>query len=183
MKILIDADDVLEDLTPKWITYLNKKYGTDANFEEDYDWDLSKIFPTLSREQVYDAEFEEELWDTIEPIPGAVEYVEKLLNDGHELYIVTDTPYQIVKTKFEKVIFKYFPFLTWNNCIITSNKKMVKGDVLIDDGLHNLIGAEYRKILVSAPYNEAFDAEKNGMVRVKNWEEIYEAVSEMAREL
>lgn len=181
MKILIDADDVLEDLTQKWITYLNKKYGTNARYEEDYDWDLTKIFPELTREQVYDAELDEELWDRIEPLPGAVENVEKLLRDGHEIYIVTDTPYQIVKTKFEKVIFKYYPFLTWKNCIITSNKKMVKGDVLIDDGIHNLIGAEYGKILVSAPYNEAFDAEGNGMIRAHSWDEIYEVISDMCR--
>lgn len=183
MRILIDADDVLEDLTKKWIIYLNEKYGTNANYEEDYDWDLSKIFPTLSREQVYDTEFDEELWDRIEPIPGAVEYVKKLLDDGHEIFIVTDTPYQIIKTKFDKVIFKYFPFLTWNNCIITHNKKIVKGDVLIDDGIHNLIGAEYKKILMNAPYNKDFDAEANDILRVNSWEEIYDAITKMANEL
>lgn len=40
------------------------------------------------------------------------------------------------------------------------------------DGIHNLEGADYEKILVSAPYNEYYDAEGNGMHRVHSWNEI-----------
>ena len=79
----------------------------------------------------------------------------------------------------EKVIFKYFPFLSWENVIITSNKEMIKGDVLIDDGIHNLLNADYKKILMTAPYNRAFPAEENGMIRVSSWSEIYKVISEM----
>ena len=28
---------------------------------------------------------------------------------------------------------------------------------MIDDGIHNLIGGEYKKILFDAPYNRSFD--------------------------
>ena len=79
----------------------------------------------------------------------------------------------------DKVIFKYYPFLTWKNIIVTSNKKIIKGDVLIDDGIHNLEGADYEKILVSAPYNEYYDAEGNGMHRVHSWNEIENVLVKM----
>lgn len=88
----------------------------------------------------------------------------------------TLTPYQILKSKMDKVLLKYFPFLTWKNFIITSNKKLIAGDVLIDDGVHNLIGAPYKKILKTAPWNKDFDAEANEMIRVKDWKEIEEAL-------
>ena len=67
---------------------------------------------------------------------------------------------------------KAYPGLTREQVIITSRKQMIRGDVLIDDGPHNLIGGEYRKILYDAPHNQGFNAEGNGMSRVRNWDEI-----------
>ena len=57
--------------------------------------------------------------------------LEKLIAKGHTVYVVTDTPYQIVKPKMEKVIFRYYPFLSWKNMILTSNKKLIGGDIQI----------------------------------------------------
>ena len=57
---------------------------------------------------------------------------------------------------------------------------MIRGDVLIDDGIHNLEGGDYVKILMTAPHNRNYDAEANGMIRVHNWEEIEEILSQLA---
>ena len=183
MVILIDADGVLEDLSQKWVIYLNGKYGTSVRYEDLTEWDMTAAFPSLTREQVYGIDRDEEFYSLLEPIPGAVEAVKRMMDEGHEIYVVTTTPYQAVKPKLERAIFRYFPFLTWKNVIITANKHLIRGDVLIDDGVHNLLGGEYRKILVTAPYNKDFDAEANGMIRVGSWEEIYRAVTAMAAEM
>ncbi len=180
MIVLIDADGVLEDLSQKWVTYLNEKYGTSVRYEDLTEWDMTAAFPSLTRDQVYEIDRDEEFYSRLEPIPGAVEAVGRLLEDGHELYVVTTTPYQVVKPKMERAIFRFFPCFTWKNIIITANKHLIRGDVLIDDGVHNLVGGDYRKILVTAPYNRNFDAEANGMIRVGSWDEIYRAVSAMA---
>lgn len=179
MIILIDADGVLENLTHAWVEYLNRRYGTSVCYEDITDWDMTKAFPTLSREQVYGAELDEELYSLLRPLNGAPEYVKKLIDDGNEVYVVTSTPYQVIKVKYEQVMAKYYPFLSWKNFIITSNKQLIRGDVLIDDGIHNLVGGEYAKILVSTPYNEAFDAEGSGMIRAHDWAEIYDAVKSL----
>jgi 5'(3')-deoxyribonucleotidase len=55
----------------------------------------------------------------------------------------------------------------------------VRFTLQLSDGIHNLLGGKYKKLLMSAPYNKKFNAEENGMVRVNNWVEIYEAISEM----
>ena len=81
--------------------------------------------------------------------------------------------------KMERVLFRYFPFLSRDQVIITGNKQMIRGDVMIDDGIHNLEGGEYRKILFTAPYNKDYDAEANGMIRVHNWDEILRVINEM----
>ena len=82
----------------------------------------------------------------------------------------------------ERVLFKYFPFLTWNDVIITSHKQLVNGDVLIDDGIHNLEGGNYFKILMTAHHNKKYDAEANGMLRVGTWAEVYSAITALAEE-
>lgn len=82
----------------------------------------------------------------------------------------------------ERVLFKYFPFLTWNDVIITSHKQLVNGDVLIDDGTHNLEGGNYFKILMTAQHNKKYDAEANGMLRVETWAEVYSAITLLAEE-
>lgn len=172
MIILTDADGVLENLTHVWVELLNETYGRDVKYDDIREWDMCKAFPGLTREQVYGMELEDEIYNRMRPIEGAAEVLKKVIDAGHQLYVVTDTPYQIFKQKMDKVIFKYYPFLTWKNIIVTSNKKIIKGDVMIDDGIHNLEGADYEKILVSAPYNEYYDAEGNGMHRVHSWNEI-----------
>lgn len=64
--------------------------------------------------------------------------------------------------------------------IITANKQMIRGDVLIDDGVHNLEGGSYKKILMTAPHNRNYDAEANGMIRVSNWTEIEKSIFDLA---
>jgi 5'(3')-deoxyribonucleotidase len=179
MIVLTDADEVLENLGEVWVELLNETYGTHVSFGDIREWDMCSAFPGLTRGQVYGMEMDERIYGRMKPKDGAAECLQKIISKGHELYVVTDTPYQILKPKMDNVLFKYYPFLTWKNFIITSNKKLIRGDVLIDDGLHNLVGAPYKKILMSAPYNLDFDAEKNGMIRVDNWKEVETALESL----
>ena len=111
MTILVDMDDVLEKLVCGWVAYLNEKYGISVKPEDVNDWDMSKAFPMLSHEQVYNAVNDDRLWDFVEPMPGAVEGMRKLIADGHEVYVVTASDYQTLRAKMDKVLFRYFPFM------------------------------------------------------------------------
>ena len=182
MVILIDMDDVLECLVNAWIPYLNKKYSTNVAVEDIKEWNMSKAFPTLSYEQVYSAEMDDDFWKDVKPMPGADEALRKLIADGHELFVVTATVYETLRSKMENVLFKYFPYLDWSHVIITSHKYLINGDILIDDGPHNLAKGNYHKILFEACHNRSFDESSIGAVRVKNWEEAYEEVCRYAAE-
>ena len=177
MTILVDADGVLENLTSELPALLNEKYGTAVRFEDIRGWGFRKAFPELTTEQIVSAELDEVLYDRIRPISGAPEYLKKLIEDGHSVYVVTNTPYEAVSLKMKKVMERFFPFLSWSNFIVTSKKQMIKGDYLIDDGIHNLEGGDYNKILFDAPCNRDYDAAANGMLRVSSWEEIYRIIT------
>lgn len=116
----------------------------------------------------------------MEPKPGAAEYVKKLIDDGFKVYLCTSTDYRNVKPKYEAVIARYFPFIGWKKVIVAHEKQMIKADFMVDDGPHNLEGGDYVKILMSAPHNQKYNAEENGMYRVNNWEDIYKLIKRMA---
>ena len=176
MTILIDMDDTIEGLLKAWVNRVNTKYGRSVSYEDITSWDVSAAFPGLTREQVYAVLLEKGFWKAVEPIPGAAEVIQHFMDAGHEVFIVTATPYESVTEKMTEVLFRYFPFLSWNQVIIASRKQLIRGDVLIDDGVHNLEGGDYIKILMTAPHNRNYDAEANGMIRVHHWAEIEEII-------
>ena len=176
MTILIDMDDTIESLLKAWVSGVNKKYGRNVSCEDVTSWDVSSAFPGLTHEQVYAVPLEQGFWKTVEPIPGAAEAIQHFMDAGHEVFIVTATPYESVTEKMTEVLFRYFPFLTWKQLIITSRKQLIRGDVLIDDGVHNLEGGDYVKILMTAPHNRNYDAEANDMIRVHTWPEIEDVI-------
>lgn len=165
-------DDVLENLSVAWVNFLNLRYGTNVEAKDVVDWKVDKFFPSLTKEQVYSVLWEEDLWKTVKPLDGGPEAIQKLMRDGHEVYIVTNSHYRALAAKMDDVLFAYYPFLSWGQVIIATNKQMIRGDVLIDDGIHNLVGGDYIKILMDRPYNREYDAESMGMYRVSNWREI-----------
>lgn len=172
-------DDVLENLTTAWVDYLNRKYGTDVSPEDIVDWSVDSFFPELSRRQVYEALTDDELWRAVRPLEDAPEVLQELILDGHDVFVVTNSHYRALTAKMEDVLFAYFPFLTWDQVIIARNKQMVRGDILIDDGVHNLVGGDYIKILMDRPHNRNFDAEAAGMYRVSGWREIYSLITQI----
>lgn len=177
MTILIDMDDVLENLSFAWVEWLNNEYGTEVEWNSTRDWDMSKSFPDLTPAQIYSPLYDDDFWQTVKPIDGAADVLKKLIDDGHQLYVVTTSNYTTLKTKMDDVLFKFYPFLDWNNVIVTANKQMIRGDVLIDDGPHNLMGGEYKKILMDAPHNRDFKEWFYGINRVHSWEEVYTLIS------
>lgn len=182
MTILVDMDDTIEYLLKAWVRGANETYGYDVAYDDITDWDVSRAFPGLSWEQVYKIPMTPGFWRTVEPIPGAAETLKRLMDAGHEVLIVTATPFDSVPEKISGYLFEHFPFLSWDQVIITGKKQLIRGDVLIDDGLHNLEGGDYIKILMTAPHNRDYDAEKNGMIRVHNWTEIEDVITRLASE-
>lgn len=171
MTILVDMDDTLEQLLKAWVSRANEKFGRSVTLDEITDWNVAAPYPGLTREQVYGVTYEKGFWESVEPMPGAAGALKHFMDEGHEVFIVTATEPEHVEEKMNRLLFRYFPFLSWSQVIVTGRKQMIRGDVLIDDGIHNLEGGDYRKILFTAPHNRFYDAEAHGMIRVSTWEE------------
>ena len=181
LTLLVDMDDTIELLTDAWVDWLNEKHGTDTVKDDIHSWDFAAAFPTLTDDEAYAPIYIDEFWDTVQPMPWAFETLCRLRAEGHEIYVVTSSAYQTIPAKMEKVLFRYFPFLDWEHVIVTGNKSMIRGDVLIDDGPHNLEEFDGARLLMTAPHNRDYDAESHGMIRVSDWPEIFELLREFAR--
>ncbi len=176
MTILIDMDDTIEHLLPAWVEFLDNEHGLDVKPNDITEWDITKFFPTLTDDQVFAPLLNEYFWDTVKPIPGATETIKKLIDDGHKVYIVTASRPGTLELKLNKVLFKYFPYLSYENVIVAFNKQMIIGDVMIDDAPFNLIGGRFVRLLMDSPANAYFKAKENGIIRVRDWEQIYKII-------
>ena len=179
MIILVDMDDTIEQLLKRWVARANEKYGQNITPDQITSWDVSEPYPGLNKKEIYSVTYEPGFWSGVEPMPGAAEALKHFMDEGHEVYVVTATEPEHLEEKMKGLLFRYFPFITWDRVIVTGRKQMIRGDVLIDDGVHNLEGGGYRKILFTAPHNRAYDAEANGMVRADTWDEVVRIIDGM----
>ena len=179
LTILFDADDVAENLLNCWVDLLNERYGTSVAFEDVKDWDMTIAFPTLTKQQVFGVLLDDELWHRLEPMPGSQCVLQKWYDQGHQLYMVTASDYRTCKVKVERIL-QMFPFLDWEHIILASNKQMVHGDILIDDGIHNLVNGDYFKILFNRPHNCGLDVEKYDIHRAETWDDVDALVQQYA---
>lgn len=176
MRILVDMDDTIEQLLKAWVSWVNARHGRSVALYDITDWDVTKAYPGLTQEEVYGVMCDEAFWLTVEPMPGAVEGVKYLIDRGHEVYIVTSSKCDEIAGKMKNHLFRCFPYISWDQVVVTSRKQLLKADVLIDDGPHNLEGGDFIKILMDAPHNRKYDERAHGMTRVYSWEEIIKLI-------
>lgn len=173
MTILVDMDDTIENLGLAWVEYLNRKYDKNVIWNDIRNWDMQLAYPSLTNVQIYGALEDENLWDAVTVKEDAPHYLKKLIDEKNDVFIVTAAWYKTILPKVEKCLFKYFPFLKWEQVIVTTNKHLIKGDILVDDNPQNFIGGDYFGILFTAPHNLDFDDTDADLIRVDNWKSAY----------
>jgi len=74
----------------------------------------------------------------LQPMPGAIDAVNELVNMGHNVYFASTAPWDNPNSWTQKRIWigQYFPQLR-KRLILTAHKNLLKGDILIDDHLWN----------------------------------------------
>ena len=151
LKIGLDVDDVL---------YLCNQHAIDLLSQEKkingldlYDinsWGVSNINPILDQRIAY---FSDPNFVANQPlIEGAQDFVSKLCKKG-EVFFVTAVGKDCMNERARRLI-KDFPEVPERNIIIGARKDLVRLDILLDDGAHNIIGsnAEY-PVLFRRPWN------------------------------
>ena len=170
-RILIDQDNVLAELIPEVIKRFNKTYGVNRSHEECIEWDLTNIFGP----EIEDIFFEEGLFRDLKPVDGALEVFERLYKSGkYDIYIVTASEPFAYGEKVQWLQ-KHLPFFPIKNLIACHRKDAVWGDILLDDGAHNIKAFDGigEPIVFDRPNNRSLE----GYKRVYDWYEFEDYIN------
>ena len=177
MRILLDFDEVINQMVHHWVDTLNCVYGTSVNFENVNEWDMTKSFPNLTEDKLYNPLHLQSFWNGVKIEVGAKKGIQELLSQGHEIYIVTSAHPNTIKWKAEWLQ-RELPEISWPHVIVANNKSLINGDILVDDGLHNLYKGDYIKILFDKPWNKMVDKSRmtDLIHRAYNWDDVVKLI-------
>jgi 5'(3')-deoxyribonucleotidase len=143
LTILQDMDSITVDLMGPWCASFNRKFKKkgDAKLtvEKITNWDMHTLVPETFA--IYKIIERRGFFRKLPALPGAIESTQKLLDAGHEVFLLSAASGEALTDK-SKWVMKYMPFM--KNRMFLSHAKTPKdgihGDVLIDDGPHNILG-------------------------------------------
>lgn len=179
MVLCVDVDNVICNLQEVVVNLFNKRYGSNYTLNDFTEYDVMNVLPTQDGVVMRDMYGESGLYDKVKPLPGAQESLQKLINEGHQVYLVTDA---IPKTYGEKVEFihRYFPFVDDSHIVSMRHKHLFKCDVMIEDNMANLLAKPYyHRICLNYPWNESKKDYVYGVHRCYNWEDIMAAINKI----
>lgn len=177
MVIGIDCDCTLCDLQETVIRLFNERFGASYQMSDFTSYDIMDVMHTADATVMRDMYSEHGLYDKVKPYAGASECLQRLISDGHEIYILTDAA---PETYAEKIAFikKCFPFINESKIVCIKHKWMFKVDVLIEDNLANLLAKPYyHRICFDQPWNRSVSDLAYSISRVRSWAEIYDVVN------
>lgn len=184
MIIGVDFDNVMNELLETWCEYLNKKVTPEhmRDWHDITDWNMINNYPTLDEFTVFSVLRDATFWFDVRPKLDAIKKLECLQQRGHQIVVITAAPVDTVSVKCNMCLFRHFPYISWKDVIITSQKHLIDVDVLIDDYPENLRNCKNttRCLLYKEKYNEYawqdFEC-------VNNWAEIANIIKEMEKNL
>lgn len=160
LTILIDMDGVLCDYTGAQMMTVAERYPHLAQYiaEARYLWQNEEAFPKEHRDMIEAIALEPGFFENLKPIPGAIEAVRALAAAGHDVRICT-SPKKIhtycVPEKYNWIK-EHLGQEFVERTIMTRDKTLTQGDILIDDKpvVTGSGQPRWEHIIFDQPYNK-----------------------------
>jgi len=171
MIIHIDIDDVIFPFIPLFKSFCEK--SEDRELEMPKQWNLAQAWDLTTERfnELYSLFVSYGFLKTKESIADSVRVMNDLYKK-HRVVLVTSRGTVIDDSLIR--LYSIKDTATWlrdmnisYHSLHFTNKKDLKGDYLIDDGVHNLIATECNPICFDQPWNQEYDG-----LRVNNWLEL-----------
>jgi 5'-nucleotidase len=209
--ILIDLDSTTYDLATPWLEWYNSggwcsnldHWGEDnATFihkeltlKDLTEWDMSKAVDPCCGSYIFKFLNRPLLFQTLKPFAGAQEAIRKVHDWGIEQAFCSSTQAPTGAFDKMKAVQRDFPFIGKERVLITGGwKGGFGGQVLVDDGPHNLMafkgpseaagGTNGPRLTISAqiqpaPYQKAFKAD----YELYDWKDYPELILRITKKL
>jgi uncharacterized HAD superfamily protein len=173
-KVAFDIDGVVLDLVSAFCVVCQRE-GYALGYDDITQYHMGKVLGVDDEElyRLLDLTYDSDL---IRPYPGSVEGLEKLRNEGREIWLVTSRPERIrnqtlaalvdAKIVYDRLIFS------------AANRKadhVTSVSVIVEDSLEEaqeLLGRGFRVIMLRHPWNNAGESRNSAATWVGSWFEL-----------
>lgn len=146
MRIICDVDSVVADILPRWLALYNAAVPEDArrSLADCTVWDMRRVVPPQYGALCMSLLRHEHFYARVQPVARARDGVQALRAAGHEVVFATTCVWGTVDQKAAWLEGHGLVAPTRSGhglprgLIVTAEKAGLRGDVLIDDGPHNL---------------------------------------------
>jgi len=157
--IALDIDGVVANFTEKVVEIYNQRHLPPIRFEDFKSFSFEECFSPPVVERIVQIFNEPGFFASLQPLPRAIEIVD-LLSKDHHVEICTAPPHNVNPLAISEKIswaLQHWPHLG-RQVTVTTNKYLVKSDILIDDSISNITKwcmhhPQGHGFLVSQPWN------------------------------
>ncbi len=187
MEIIIDVDDVVFRSMERWVELYNYKYVFAHHGNVNHvickadllSWDLTKHVGQDIGKLCYElfslpGFYSDNGQTTIRCYENALHFVEYRRMLGDKILFASSCTSNQVEAKYKALCDHGFLVSDrrMSGFAAIHDKGMLNGDLMIDDGIHNLKNFSGKKILFTQPWNKSFDAESFDVRRINEWSEM-----------
>ncbi len=185
LRILVDIDSVAADTLPYWLDRIATDTGVRAQISDITLWDMAKCPPltTLAPKQIFGVLQAEGFIRNVPPMPGVATALKRLMDQGHEIYLVTARHGPVSMPATIEWMKEHLPFMNPEKQLIFAyDKNLLQADIIIDDKAETLekyLAAHPRSLAykVNYPYNETLKHDRLGAVSYDGcWERLTTAL-------
>lgn len=205
MRILIDQDQVLCCWVERILEWYNEDKHTSFTRDDIKKWDMTENLGDQADDFIRSCMRYPEFYRDLAPVEGAIYGMERLIRDEYDVLVVTAVP-KCAGIAFHgkhEWLRRNIPSFDLNNFFACHRKYLVDGDVLFDDGLHNIkpfvmSGPRRHAVVMDTPWNRdtgilfsddrrfgrSLTAEEMGRVyRVTHWNGFLELIPQIRSRL
>jgi 5'(3')-deoxyribonucleotidase len=170
---LIDCDGVIRDFVKILNKVYNREYPDNQFHGKITEYNLSKVYP-IGEDigKFYSELFAEEIYTQAEVFPGALKFLNELVK-YKKIYIFTTQPNKKVEEYTEYWLNKNN--IPYDSLIFTKDKRLVKGQYLLDDYTKNLERVSEAKSSIPICFNQDYNQDWKGP-RVYNYNKFLEII-------
>jgi len=176
MIILVDMDNTLAEFDAGFLKTWRELYPNEifVPLEDRKTFHPHKDYPEHLHQKIHDICHSKEFILNLEPAPGGIDAVHAMLAEGHDVRFCTSYLFEYEFCVVEKYawIEKHFGLDFIERIIITRDKTLVTGDILIDDKpeISGLIKPSWEHIIYDRPFNRQIEDRRR--LTWQNWEDV-----------
>jgi 5'(3')-deoxyribonucleotidase len=179
-------DETLVNLVDPWMDMLNKMSGHSFTRDQVGCYSVEKNYiDKLSTDEIFLPFNTEGFWEELPPFPGAIEFVQRLLEHDFDIYIATLPALSpVCHHEKEKWVMNHLPFIGRERLIFLHHKHLLRGEALLDDNPQYLARFKGKRLLFDKPWNQTGELLKQNCYeswfsRVRSYDEAFSFMMQM----